>query len=349
MQIRILAIFLFCFLFRQLNAQTGGKTVFGLFDIANSARLSAVGGNTFMTNDHDLTMAYTNPTLIDKDMNNQLALSFVDYFADIKGGFAAYGYHNEKFGNFAATLQYLNYGSFTMTDPNGIETGTFSGGDYALTLGYSKSLSEKFKLGVNLKNVYSQLEDYNSYGIASDIAFSYFNPDHNMGLLFLMQNIGRQIDGYTDGEREKLPFNTLLSFSKKLDHVPFRFIISVDNLHKWDLTYSDPNAEVETDPFTGEVIEKNKTAIFADKLARHFVIGGEFVPGNGNFAIRFGYDYRRRQEMLVDSKKGMMGFSFGFGLKISKFRISYARSTQHLAGGVNTFTITTKLSDFGKQ
>lgn len=329
-----------------VQAQTGGKSVYSFMNLANSARLSAVGGNIFAVKDHDLTLAYANPSLITPEMNGQIAFSFIDYFADIKSGFAAYGYNHKKFGSFAATMQFMSYGEFVERDATGAELGTFSGGDYALTIGWVKPLNKKLSLGANLKNIYSHLENYNSYGLAVDVASSYIVEEHQMGFSLIAKNIGRQINTYSENGNEPLPFDLQLSFCKKLEHMPFRFIVSVDNLHRWDLTYSDPNSKVETDPFTGEIIEKNKTSIFADKLARHFVFGGEFVPGKGNFALRFGYDYRRRQEMKVETRKALMGFSWGFGFKVSKFRFSYARSSQHLAGGINTFTITTKLGDF---
>ena len=40
------------------------------------------------------------------------------------------------------------------------------------------------------------------------------------------------------------------------------------------------------------------------------------------------------------------GFSWGIGIRISKFHFSYARSAYHLAGSPNYITLTTNLSDF---
>ena len=65
-----------------------------------------------------------------------------------------------------------------------------------------------------------------------------------------------------------------------------------------------------------------------------------------NFHFDLGYNYKRRQEMKVVVRPGMVGFSWGFGLRISKFHIAYGRSSYHLAGGTNHFSLTTNLSDF---
>ena len=50
--------------------------------------------------------------------------------------------------------------------------------------------------------------------------------------------------------------------------------------------------------------------------------------------------------MIVDSRLSTVGISWGFGLKISKFGFSYARSAYHLAGSPNVITLTTNLTDF---
>ena len=65
--------------------------------------------------------------------------------------------------------------------------------------------------------------------------------------------------------------------------------------------------------------------------------------------LRFGYNYKRRQEMKIDTKTAMAGFSWGFGLKISKFHISYGRATYHLAGASNHFSISTNLNELNKK
>ena len=50
--------------------------------------------------------------------------------------------------------------------------------------------------------------------------------------------------------------------------------------------------------------------------------------------------------MLMENAKGMVGYSWGFGLRISKFHLSYANSIYHVAGRTNHFTISTNLGDW---
>jgi hypothetical protein len=73
-------------------------------------------------------------------------------------------------------------------------------------------------------------------------------------------------------------------------------------------------------------------------------LGGEFQI-HKNFALRAGYNYKRRQELKVDSRKLMVGFSWGFAFRVKRFHFTYARSTYPLASSPNYFSITTSLTD----
>ena len=62
--------------------------------------------------------------------------------------------------------------------------------------------------------------------------------------------------------------------------------------------------------------------------------------------LRGSYNYKRRQEMQIPDKLGMIGFAWGIGLKISKFQINYARSTFHVVGSPNFISISTDFDSF---
>lgn len=344
--VKVFLSFIIILAFFQANAQLGGSKVYSFLELSNSARNTALGGTFLPVNDDDITLAYSNPALINSNMNNKLAISYLNYFSDISAGFVSYGQQFKKAGTFVASLQFVNYGNFLETDAIGNEYGNFSAGDYALIVGWSKALSPKWNLGVNLKNIYSSLDRYSSYGLAVDVASQYTSESKLFGAAFILGNMGRQISTYTSGTTEPLPFNAKLGIYKKFDHAPIRLIFLAENLQKWDLSYTDPNQDLNIDPFTGEVKTVNKVAAFADKSMRHLVAAAEFIPGNGNFSLRLGYNYRRRAELQIASRKAMVGFSWGLGLKIYKFHFSYARSSYSLAGATNSITITTNLRDF---
>jgi hypothetical protein len=327
-------------------AQIGGNGTYKFLNLPNSPRVAALGGNFVAIADHDLAVGLNNPSMISKEMHNGISLNYVDYFADINYGFASYSRTFEKAGSFLASMQYLNYGNFTYADETGIvneNAGEFTGNELAFVIGWGRRLDSLFSIGANLKAITSSLETYNSFGMAVDVAGSY-HARSGFTASLIARNIGRQLTTYTPGNVESLPLEIQFGLSNKLKHLPFRYSVLLTNLQKWDLTYDDPNENV-VDPFTGEVKKQSKAGEFADKAFRHVVIGGEFIPTR-NFSFRMGYNYQRRQEMKVESKRGTVGFSWGFGFRVSKFNFSYARSAYHLAGSPNLFSIAFNLSDF---
>mgnify|MGYP006131389539 FL=1 len=78
---------------------------------------------------------------------------------------------------------------------------------------------------------------------------------------------------------------------------------------------------------------------------RHLIFNTEVLISK-NIIFRLGYNYRRRQELAFEEKSGTVGLSIGASVKVSKFNISYGRSTYHLAGPSNHFTVNTSISDW---
>ncbi|MFN8135922.1 MAG: type IX secretion system protein PorQ [Bacteroidales bacterium] len=329
----------------QLIAQTGGRTTYKFLNLTQSARVAALGGNFVAIHDNDLGLALANPSLITPQMGNSLSLNFTNSFAGTNYGFASYGFNLKKFGSFAGSMQYYSYGKADNTNEFGETNGQFSAGEYAFNLGWGRMLDSVFSIGANVKMIYSSLEIYNSLGMAVDVTGSYV-PNESFCASLLFRNIGRQITAYTAEGVEPLPFEIQAGISKKLAHVPFRYSILLQHLEKWDLSYTDPNATV--DPFTGEPTPQTDLEKFAGNAMKHIIFGGEFIPAKF-LSIRIGYNYLRRQEMKVVSRPGSVGFSWGFGLKVSKFNFNYARAAYHLSGSPNYISISTNLGDWGKK
>ncbi len=340
---RIFVIIISLLITFNLNAQIGGNGVFDFLNLTNSSRIAALGGDFLSINDDDITLALSNPSLINENMHNHLALNYVEHFTDINYGFATYSRTLKDVGSFAASIQYVNYGKFTSADPTGVTYGTFTANEMAMNVGWSKQLQERWFIGANIKGLFSQFEQYNSSGVAVDVAGTYYNKETNFCSSLIIKNIGRQIKPYVEGNIEPIPFEIQVGMSKKLKHAPFRFSILADHLEKFDLNYDDPTNPTSTiNPLTGEALPERKFLVIGEKVIRHFVIGSEMLLGK-NLSVRFGYNFRKRQEMIVDTRMGMVGFSWG-----SKFNISYARAAYHITGAPNVITITTNFSDFYK-
>ncbi|MBN2214495.1 MAG: type IX secretion system protein PorQ [Bacteroidales bacterium] len=329
--------------------QVGGKA-FQFLEMTNSARIAALGGKSVSIYDNDLNITYYNPSILSEGMNNHLVLNYVNFFAGINYGYASYAKSIDKIGNFAAGIHYQNYGTFTGADINGRKTSDFHAAEYAFGLIYSRKIDSLLQIGVNLKPLYSSLETYSSFAIAVDAGITYHNPDKMFTASLVIRNLGTQLSTYyPDGEYESLPFDIAIGISKGLKHAPFKFYIIADHLEKFDLTYTTEKEEEKAqDAFTEELSTDNRFDVTMDKVMRHFIFGTE-LNITRNFMLRFGYNYRRRQEMKIESKPGTIGFSWGLGIKISKFHFSYGRSAFHLAGSPNYFSLSMNLSEFYKK
>ena len=325
-------------------AQTGGTGTYQFLNMTNSARIAAMGGTMLAVKDNDICLALANPSLISKEMDRHLALSFVDYYSDINYGFAMFSSTIPTLGSYTTSIQFMNYGKFTRTDETGMITGTFTAADYAFNLGWGRQLDSNFSIGANLRAVTSSMENASSYGIGVDIAGSYTIPGKDFTVSLVARNIGRQLKPYENQSIEPFPLQVSIGLSKRLKHLPFRYSIVYNRLDKYKLDYDDPS-EDKVDPLTNLPVKKSSTGEFFGNLGRHFILGGEFMPSQ-NLSLRVGYSYGRRQEMGVDTRMGTVGFSWGFGIRIKKFQFNYSRSTNHLSGSPNYVSLTADLSQF---
>ena len=319
-----------------LLAQVGGNSTYQFLDIPISARSAALGGQNLSVINGDMASVEDNPALLDSSYVNKLSLNYVNYIADINYGYIGYAKAIKDWGIFNIGLQYLNYGIFTRADYTGQKLGEFKAEDYAVNLSYAKQWDSTYSIGATFKTIFSDYESYESFGIAADIGGYYHAKNGLFTAGLVLNNMGTQIVSYTTGNREKLPFHVDLGLSQRFGHAPIRLNVVIQHLQKWDLTYQDG---------TNEDVTLQNTV---DKVFRHFIIGAEILPSK-NFFVNFAYNYHKRQQLKLAKRAGMSGISFGVGFKISKFSLSYGRSTYHLGGASNHITIMTNLGEFKKK
>jgi hypothetical protein len=288
-----------------------------------------------------------------------VSLNYINYFAGINYGYTSYARSFENIGNVAAGIHFVNYGEFTQADKTGLKTGTFRAAEYSINLFWSRQINKLFSVGINFKPIMSFLERYSSYGMAFDLGATYHNENKLFSAGLTVKNIGTQLTAYNKKVYEPLPLEILAGMSYKFQHAPFRISVTAHQLQMPGLDYAkneNESQELQTTLDDSENKEENKEnwinkaannlGNFGDEALRHLIFGLEMPIIEDNVSLRFGYNYKRRQEMKISSKVGMVGFSWGFGIRISKFHINYGRATYHLAGPSNHFSINTNLSDF---
>ncbi|MFB9052249.1 type IX secretion system protein PorQ [Formosa undariae] len=315
------------------SAQLGGESTYQFLNLVSSPRQAALGGKVITNVDYDVTQALYNPATINVEMDNQLALNYTSHLGAISYGTAAYAYtYDRRTQTFHAGITYVNYGQFEGYDEEGNKTGTFSGGESALSLGYATQLGRSnIYVGGNLKLITSKLEQYSSFGAAVDIGAIYINENINFNAALVVRNLGTQITTYA-GQHEPLPLEIDLGFSQRLENVPIRWHLTLENLQQWPIAVANP-ARSTSD------LEGNKTSedvSFLSNVIRHTIIGAELFPESG-FNLRFGYSFRRGEELRIVDERNFSGLSAGIGIKMNKLRFSYTYARYSSASSSSFF------------
>lgn len=321
-----------CLLFGVLtNAQVGGESTYQFLNLVSSPRQAALGGKVLTNVDYDVTQGLFNPATINVEMDNQLALNYTSYLGGISYGTAAYAYTiDRRTQTFHAGITYVNYGSFDGYDEDGNSTGSFSGKETALSVGYATQIGiSDFYLGGNVKLISSKLEQYSSFGGAIDVGLLYINEELDFRAALAIRNFGTQITTYA-GLKEKLPFEVDFGMSQRLENVPLRWHITLENLQEWPIARPNP-ARTTSDLGGNQTDEKIG---FAGQVMRHAIFGAEIFP-EGGFNIRLGYNFRRSEELRIVDQRNFSGLSAGISIKMNKMRFSYTHAKYTSAANSN--------------
>lgn len=316
------------------TAQVGGEQVYSFLNYATSARQTALGGSVLTLTD-DVNQPMWNPASINDLMDAKVSFNYVNFLAEINYLSAAYAYTVDRHvGTFHTGITYLNYGTFIAADENGTETGTFKAFDMAFSVGYAYQIPRSnFFVGANAKVINSVIEQYSSLGLAADVGIMYYNEDKPFQIAAVVRNAGAQITNYTDLQ-EPIPLQIQVGGSYQLEHVPIRLYGTLDNLQRWKLAYSNPSDS--TSDFNGNITENEPT--FLTNLMRHVVVGAELFPDSG-FSLRAGFNIQRAQELSLNQKRTFAGLSFGFGLKVKRFKLNYAFAKYHPVADTHSFSL----------
>jgi hypothetical protein len=314
-------------------AQVGGEATYQFLNLVSSPRQAALGGKVITNVDYDVTQGLYNPATINVEMDNQLALNYSSYLGGIGYGTAAYAYtFDRRTQTLHAGVTYINYGSFDGYDENGVSTGSFTGNEAALSIGYAMQIGySDFYVGANLKLITSKLEQYSSLGAAIDFGLLYVNENIDFNAAIAVRNLGSQITTYA-GLNEPLPFEIDFGMSQTLEHIPLRWHVTLENLQKWPIGRPNP-ARVTGDLDGNTTPEK---VGFLNNTMRHLILGTELFPDRG-FNIRLGYSFRRSEELRILEQRNFSGLSFGIGVKLNKMRFSYSHARYTSASNASFF------------
>ena len=303
-----LSIFL---LFAGKSAQSQSDKVYNFLNLDVDARSSALAGSV-VSSENELSSIFYNPGGIATLTETKASVGFFKYLLDVNAGNAAFGMKYKDKGYFAAGLRFVSYGTFKKFDEQYNEVGTFSATDMALSLGYANYFTPNLSYGVALKLIYSNIDEYNSMGVATDWGLLYRLPEQTLSIGVSLLNLGTQVSSYGD-TKEDLPLNLKIGASKSLEYLPLTFNVALNNLTQ------------DTDKFF-------------DRF-KYITVGGDF-KFNEHFNLRIGYNNQLRQDLKTGSSTGVGGFSAGLGFKLMrKYELDYAFNSLGQVGASHRINI----------
>ena len=304
---------LFClFSLILFTAHLSAQTPYDFLKLDASPRAAALAGS-FVANNDDPNVIFYNPAGISLLEESPVSFSYLNHLSDISYASLSGSYELEGIGRFGAGIQYINYGDFTRRDNFGNDLGSFGAGDMALTIGYANKLDENFYYGVNVKFIYTSIEDQSSTAIASDWGLQYVLPEDGWSFGLSILNVGGQMSSYFDN-KEDLPLDVRVGFYKELAHTPFKLYLSLNHLNE------------DTDNFSDRL--KNISA-------------GSEIRISNVINFRFGYDNDKRKDWKISNSSGLAGVSLGVGIKVSKYKIDYSFTSMGAIGSLHRFGLIT--------
>jgi hypothetical protein len=325
---RLLFVFVLFSVAWDSDGQLGGQRSFEFLNVPNNGRLAALGGVNVSLADRDLNFFYSNPALISDSLQGFASASYQFYVGDIGHAAFAYAHDFNTIGTLTFGVQHLNLGTITSYDASGMELGEFKSGETALVVSKSHQVSA-FRLGANLKAVFSNIAGYRGSAIMLDMGGTFVHPEHDVTIGLVIKNLGFVLSEYSETSSTKLPFDVQLGATFKPEHMPLRFSVTAYHLTTSDVTYYDPSAG-EEEPGT------------LNKVLRRFNFGTEILL-HRNVNVLLAYNYNTHQELKLVNGGGGAGISFGFSARIRSVEFVFSRGGYVAGKGGYTFTLSSNI------
>lgn len=303
------------------------SSVFNFLKIPVAAHTAALGGENVSLAIDDPTLIFGNPAQASQVNDKSINLDYLTYIEDTKVLAAAFTKVYSVRHTFGVTGQLFSFGSMDETDEHGNVIGSFSAKDMAVSALYSYTMGKGWSGGATCRYIFSKYAEYSSTAIAFDLGLHYTNEDKDFSFGVVAKNIGAQLSSFYEGQKERLPFDFQIGFSKRLEHAPFRFSVTAHDLTRWSNTY---------------YYNPEKKNSFGRKVFNHIVFGVDFLPTN-SFYVAAGFNCRRANELKAAGSAHGAGLSLGCGLNLQKFKAGLAYSKYHVSTSSLLFSVSYSL------
>ena len=282
------------------------QTAYNFLRLPASAHSAALGGENISLVEDDPSLVFSNPALLSSVSDKSIGFNYMNYMSGANMLGASFNRIVKEKLSWAASAQYIGYGTMRQTTEDNVQTGEFSAKDIAVAGHLSYMLSDKIVGGITAKFITSYIGDYNSIAVGVDLGLNYFDAEHDFSLSAVAKNLGGQLKAY-DENFEKMPIDIQIGASKQFAAAPFRIHATLVDLNHWNY-----------------------------KFINHLVVGADILLGS-TLWVGGGYNFRRADEMSIlatGEEKGSShgaGLSFGGGVSLERFKLNVAYGKYHVS------------------
>lgn len=288
-------------------AQSGfsktGMTAATFLTIDVGPRAAAMGG-AYVAIADDPTAMYWNPAGLDRINSNSVIFSHTNWLAETNMNYLGVAIPLGQYGTFGVSVTALGVPEMkvrTVSQPEG--TGEFfDANDLAIGISYSRSVIERFQVGINIKYIQQQIFNMSASTAAVDFGILFTTGLNNMVLGFSMSNFGGNMQLSGDDARVEV------------DLAPDEFgnndrILAILETQQFQLPLI-MRFGVAMDVFKSEnnLVKLAVDAVVPNDNSQYLNFGGEYVFMN-LIALRAGY----KTLFLENSEEGL---TLGFGIDV---------------------------------
>ncbi len=317
-------------LFREITKV--GTTAGQFLKITPGARALGMGG-AYVGISNDIYAAYYNPAGIAAGKGNgQVAFNHTEWLADVSYDYAAVSLNASALGSLFFTVTSMKVPedkvrTFEYPDGNGQ---FWDAGSIAFSLGFARSLTDRFSIGFNFKYINESIWNTSASGFALDVGTYYVTPFNDMVIGASILNFGTKME--LDGRDIQINYDPDNNSDTGPNNIPAQF-----DMEKYDLPLTFKIG------LAMDVIKSRYIRITTALDATHpndnteYVNAGMEIAYDELFFIRGGY----KSLFLPDSEQGFTlgaGFNYEMNTGLS-IRANYAYGDYNRLKNIQYFDI----------